>query len=209
MLAVLTLATAGCGAASAGGHPVAGRPGLPAAGSPPTMQLVVPSVRPLDVAGSPPAPASVASGTTPAPVRVRIPAIGVDSMLVSLGLNADGTIQVPPNSSEAGWYQNGPAPGDPGPAVILGHLDSVTGPAVFYRLSSMRAGQQVQVVRADGSVVTFVVQRIATFPVASFPTREVYGATTAPELRLITCGGSFDYVQGRYQANVVVFANAV
>ena len=120
------------------------------------------------------------------------------------GLGPRGEMFADPG--EVGWYTNGPAPGEQGPAVILGHLDSVTGPAVFYRLSSLRPGSAIVVSRDDGSRATFVVQRVASFPVDSFPTAEVYGATTDPELRLITCGGQYSLAQRRYLQNVVVFA---
>ena len=209
LLAALVPALFGCGAASGGGHPAAMRTSAPqATAEPPVMPVVAPSIRPLDLQGAPPAPTTVPGPDAPPPVRIRIPAIGVDSALARLGLNADGTIQVPPDFNEAGWYEDGPVPGQPGPAVILGHLDSYTGPAVFYRLSSLRAGSRVEVARADGSEVTFTVQRVARFPVANFPTDQVYGVTAEPELRLITCAGTFDVVRGRYTTNVVVFAVA-
>lgn len=170
------------------------------------MVQTTPVVRSLDVTGAPPAPATLSGSDAPAPVRLRIPGISVDTALERLGLNADGTIEVPTNPGEAGWYRNGPSPGEQGPAVILGHLDSATGPAVFSRLSSLRAGSQVVVAREDGSSATFRVERVATFPVDRFPSDQVYGATADPELRLITCGGQFSLAQRRYLSNVVVFA---
>jgi sortase (surface protein transpeptidase) len=169
------------------------------------MPVATPVVRPLEIPGAPPPPAAQ-DGAAPAPARLRIPGIGVDTALVKLGLQADGTIEVPPDPAVAGWYGDGPPPGAAGPAVILGHLDSVTGPAVFARLAEVRPGDEVRVARADGSELRFTVRRVATFPVASFPTEEVYGVTAEPALRLITCGGAFDYAQGRYRSNVVVFA---
>jgi hypothetical protein len=208
-LAALGLALAGCGAAGAGGatHVASSWPAAAhATAGPPTMPVVTPAVRPLEIAGAPPAPGAGGGSGAPAPVRLRIPAIGVDSGLARLGLNADGTIQVPPDSGQAGWYAGGPAPGQAGPAVILGHLDSYTGPAVFYRLSGLRPGDGVRVSRDDGSELRFVVQRVATFPVEAFPTDQVYGVTGEPALRLITCAGTFDVAQRRYQSNVVVFA---
>ncbi len=210
LLVAAGLALAGCGAAGGGGggtHVGAGRPAAGhAAAGPVDMPVVTPAVRPLEIAGAPPAPGSVTGSGAAAPVRVRIPAIGVDSGLARLGLNPDGTIQVPPDSGEAGWYANGPAPGQPGPAVILGHLDSYTGPAVFYRLSALKPGDELRIGRDDGSELRFTVVRLATFPVDGFPTSEVYGVTSEPALRLITCSGSFDLAQRRYQSNVVVFA---
>jgi sortase (surface protein transpeptidase) len=125
----------------------------------------------------------------------------------SLGLAGDGTVQVPRDSRDAGWYDLGPTPGDVGPAVVLGHLDWYNGPAVFARLATLRAGDQVFVDRADGSQARFLVDRLATFSVDSFPTEQVYGATPDPTLRLITCGGTFSRSQNRYLSNVVVFAS--
>jgi sortase (surface protein transpeptidase) len=207
VLAALWLALAGCSAAGGGQHPAAARSA--AARPSPTASVMIqttPITRSLDLTGAPPAPETSGGGTAPAPTRLAIPVLKVDTAVVRLGLNSDNTIEVPSDPNQVGWYTNGPSPGEQGPAVILGHLDSVIGPAVFYRLSSLRAGSQVVVSRDDGSAATFVVQRVASFPVDSFPTGEVYGATTDPELRLITCGGQYSLVQRRYLQNVVVFA---
>jgi sortase (surface protein transpeptidase) len=144
---------------------------------------------------------------TPVPVRIEIPRIGVASPLVRLGKAANGTVQVPP-FERAGWYEPGTRPGDPGSAVILGHVDSKTGPAVFYRLRELRRGDEVVVRRADGSTVRFVVQRTEQYPKKRFPTDEVYYPTLSPELRLVTCGGEFDPDWGHYLSNVIVFATA-
>ncbi len=208
LLAALWLAVAGCGAAGGGAHHTAVRPSAvaQARSAVPVMVPATPTVRPLELNGAPPAPPSYAGPGAPAPVRLRIPSIHVDATVTRLGLNSDGTIQVPSDPGQAGWYASGPAPGEEGPAVILGHVDWYTGPAVFYRLSSLRAGSQVEVTRDDGSMLTFSVQRVATFPVDDFPTDQVYGATTDSELRLITCGGAFSVTQRRYLSNVVVFA---
>jgi sortase (surface protein transpeptidase) len=170
------------------------------------MIPTTPIPRSLDLTGAPPAPDIAGDGTAAPPVHLSIPSLKVDTAVVRLGLNSDNTVQVPSDPGQAGWYTNGPAPGEQGPAVILGHLDSVTGPAVFYQLSSLRAGARILVGRQDGSIAMFVVQRVASFPVASFPTDQVYGATTDPELRLITCGGQYSLVQRHYLENVVVFA---
>jgi len=205
-VAALWLAVAGCSAAGTShapaGRPVAVRPSP----TPSVMIQTTPIMRSLDLTGAPPAPEVSGDGTAPAPTRLTIPAIRVDTAVVRLGLNPDNTIEVPSDPGQAGWYRNGPAPGEQGPAVILGHLDSATGPAVFSHLSTLRPGGQVRVSREDGSTATFVVQRVASFPVDAFPTAEVYGATTDPELRLITCGGQYSLVQRRYLQNVVVFA---
>jgi Sortase domain len=207
--AALWLAAAGCGAGggAAGSHGAA-RPSAVARASDaaPVMVQTTPVVRSLDVTGAPPAPATLAGAGAPSPVRLRIPSIAVDTGLERLGLNGDGTIEVPADPREAGWYTNGPSPGEQGPAVVLGHLDSATGPAVFSRLAALRPGGQVVLTREDGSTVTFRVERVATFPVDRFPSDQVYGATPDPELRLITCGGQFSLAQRRYLSNVVVFA---
>jgi sortase (surface protein transpeptidase) len=144
---------------------------------------------------------------TPVPVRIEIPRIGVSSPLVRLGKAADGTVQVPP-FERAGWYEPGTRPGDPGSAVILGHVDNKSGPAVFYRLRELRRGDEVDVKRADGSVVRFVVQRTEQYPKKRFPTDKVYYPTLSPALRLVTCGGEFDRGWGHYLSNVIVFATA-
>jgi sortase family protein len=141
------------------------------------------------------------------PTRVRIPAIGVDAALVRLGLRPDGTMDVPTDFGTTGWYTGGPRPGENGPAVIAGHVDSDTSPAVFYRLQHLRPGDEVDVPRADGTRSTFVVTRVARFDKEAFPTEDVFGPTADPELRLVTCGGDFDFTRLRYRANTVAFAS--
>jgi sortase (surface protein transpeptidase) len=143
---------------------------------------------------------------TPVPVRVEIPKIGVASSLDRLGQAPDRTVQVPRRWEVAGWYAPGTRPGDPGSAVILGHVDSTSGPAVFYRLRELRRGDTVTIGRADGSSVRFVVQRTEQYPKRRFPTDDVYYPTLTPTLRLVTCGGQFDYATGHYRSNVIVFA---
>jgi len=145
---------------------------------------------------------------TPVPVRIEIPSIGVASSLGQLGRAADRTVEVPTRWEEAGWYALGPRPGDPGSAVILGHVDSKSGPAVFFRLRELRRGDQVKVTRADGSSVRFVVQRTAQYDKQRFPTDEVYYPTLTSTLRLVTCGGEFDATAGHYRSNIIVFAAA-
>ena len=143
---------------------------------------------------------------TPAPVRIDIPRIGVTSRLSRLGKATDGTVEVPTDFAVAGWYAQGPRPGDPGSAVILGHVDNRTGPAVFFRVRELTAGDQIRVTRADGSVVRFAVARTEQFLKTRFPTEQVYYPTLTPELRLITCGGTFDDTTGHYRSNIIVFA---
>lgn len=145
--------------------------------------------------------------TAPAPVRVRLPSIGVSSTLQRLGRAGDGTIDVPNDWQQAGWFREGSKPGQAGPAVILGHVDSKAGPAVFFRLRELRPGDEVHVDREDGSVATFVVERTERHAKTRFPTHEVYLPTLEPALRLVTCGGEFDSARGSYEDNVVVFAS--
>jgi sortase (surface protein transpeptidase) len=143
---------------------------------------------------------------TPAPVRIDIPAIRVTSSLDRLGRAPDRTVQVPTRWEVAGWYAAGTRPGDPGSAVILGHVDSRRGPAVFYRLRELRRGDLVEVARADGSTVRFAVERTRQYDKRRFPTDEVYYPTLTPALRLVTCGGEFDATAGHYRSNIIVFA---
>ncbi len=164
---------------------------------------VAPAERPLPVGARP--TVEIASS---APVGVRIPRIGITSSLQALGLNEDSSIQAPTEWQEAGWFAAGVEPGQPGPAVIAGHVDSVDGPAVFYRVDELVPGDEVLVDRADGSTVRFLVTGSDRFPKDEFPTEVVYGPATGPELRLVTCGGPFDRSSGHYRQNVVVFAVA-
>jgi len=143
------------------------------------------------------------------PVRVAIPAIGVNAQVIPLGENPDGTVAVPPLSMPfvTSWFDEGPAPGQRGPAALFGHVDTAyVGPAVFYDLGDLRPGQTVSVTRADGSTAVFRIDRVAMFAKDAFPTAAVYGATPDAELRLVTCGGPFDPVTRSYVDNVVVFA---
>lgn len=143
-----------------------------------------------------------------APLQVEIPAIDVRSSLLELGLAQDGTAEVPSSedADQAGWYRYSPTPGELGPAVIIGHVDSETGPAVFYRLQDLTPGDDIRVEREDGTVAEFTVDNIDTFAKDSFPTEQVYGDIDHSGLRLITCGGTYDGGSGGYQANTVVFA---
>jgi sortase (surface protein transpeptidase) len=151
-----------------------------------------------------------ARARTPSPpVRVEIPSIGVSSRLIRLGLNADGTMEVPRDYGRAGWFTGGAMPGQDGPAVISGHVDSKSGPAVFYRLRELRPGDTIRVRRADGRWLAFEVTGSARYAKAAFPTDAVFGPVTGPVLRLITCGGAFDRSSGHYLDNVVVTARPV
>ncbi|MDT7787657.1 MAG: hypothetical protein QOF58_6076 [Pseudonocardiales bacterium] len=142
----------------------------------------------------------------PEPVTVRIPSIGVETSLESLEVGKDGVLEPPTRSDKAGWYAKGVAPGDAGPAVIAGHVDSRTGPGVFFRLPELQPGAEVLVEREDGSKLTFVVNHTYATQKTAFPTAIVYGPTPLSELRLVTCGGDFDRVAGSYRDNVIVEA---
>lgn len=171
-----------------------------------------------------PSPAAAAAGTVgpaapkepslrrSAPVSVAIPAIGVRSPLLRLGLNPDGTMQVPDlatSADEAAWYKYSVTPGQIGAAVIEGHVDSQVGPAVFFRLGALHPGDHIDVTLADGMTAVFRVTGVREYAKANFPTKMIYGATNYASLRVVTCGGTFDYATGHYLNSVVVFASLV
>jgi hypothetical protein len=171
-----------------------------------------------------PSPAAAAAGTIgPAarrepflrrspPVSVAIPAIGVQSALLRLGLNRDGTLQVPDLSTsadEAAWYKYSVTPGQLGTSVIEGHVDSLVGPAVFYRLGALHPGDHIDVRLADGITAVFRVTGVREYTKSEFPTTMIYGPTNYASLRLVTCGGTFDFSTGHYLSSVVVFASLV
>ena len=158
----------------------------------------------------PAAPVAAAPAARPGiPARIEIPAIGVRAPVIRLGLNRDGSLEVPLRFGDTGWWSGGSRPGEAGPAVIAGHVDSRTGPAVFFRLGTLRRGDRVRVLRRDGTAAIFAVQRLEHHPKDHFPTAEVYGRTRGPSLRLITCGGAFDRSSGHYVDNTIVFADPV
>lgn len=142
------------------------------------------------------------------PKHLRIPAIGVRSELMSLGLLDDGTLEVPPGAFPAGWYTGAPTPGELGPAIIAGHVHWNEDPGVFKDLRDLTPGDKVVVSRGNGSTAVFRVSRVAVFGKATFPTDVVYGDIDHAGLRLITCGGLDDRTN-RYEDNVVVFAALV
>ncbi len=188
----------GCGAALSCAALAAA--GMPAAGtaSPLSLRVLGPPPVPLVYADKP-------VSTSSPPVALTIPAIGVSSTLEGLRLNADGSLQTPRDPNRAGWYADGPAPGDSGAAVVVGHLDSRTGPAVFWRLAGLRPGDQIAVRRADGRTLTFVVDHSAAYPRTNLPTAAVYEAA-GPELHLITCNGTWQPQVGRYDHSLLVVA---
>ncbi|MEV1022801.1 class F sortase [Streptomyces sp. NPDC050264] len=174
----------------------------------------------------PPQPASAAAAdgrmparaTTKAPEplpfspaeRVRVPAIQVDAPVTQVGLDAEGWVDAPPpeNPNLAGWFTGAVSPGEKGTAVVVGHVDNLQGPAVFYGLGSLKKGNHVEILRKDGRTAVFQVYGIQVFEKSSFPGQKVYSSTGAPELRVITCGGGFSRGNG-YTGNVVVFARLV
>jgi sortase (surface protein transpeptidase) len=153
-----------------------------------------------------PSPSAAAEPATTAPERLRVPAIGVDTELETLTQDQSGALQPPGSFDHAGWYAAGTAPGDPGPAVIAGHVDSKSGAAVFYKLRKLRSGDLIRIVRADGSAVRFRVEGLERWPKSEFPTRKVFGRTHVSTLRLVTCSGNFDPSSGHYEDNTIVYA---
>jgi sortase (surface protein transpeptidase) len=143
------------------------------------------------------------------PVSVDIPKLGIRSLLVRLGLDAHGAMEVPSDPGQAGWYDRGPTPGELGPAVIAGHVTWNLQPAVFYRLGDLRSGDRVRVVRQDGVTSVFEVRDVRRFPKVRFPTKAVFGTIDYAGLRLITCGGTYDASRHRYLDNIVVFARLI
>jgi hypothetical protein len=192
-LGLALIAAGAAGLALTRGGPVA---------SPPLAQVPAPD----GPAASVPWPG--AAGQVPEPVRLTIPAIGVRTRLIQLGLTKAGTLQVPASYQVAGWYDRSPRPGSTGSAIIAGHIDSYRGPGVFFRLASLHRGDRAFVRRADGSLVAFRVTAVRLYRKDRFPTAAVYGPAAGPQLRLITCGGTFDPAVRSYESDVVVYAVA-
>jgi sortase (surface protein transpeptidase) len=205
-------AVVGCGLAVilAGTLGLLARSGSPGLRPAPAQAAAAMPAPAMPTMPAPTAPIVAASQSAPRPVAspqsLTIPQIGVSTRLVTLGLTAQGAIQVPATTAVAGWYTHGPLPGAVGPAIILGHIDSYRGPGVFFRLAELRAGDAVYVHRSDGSTVSFRVTGVQSYPKDQFPTQSVYGPTPDAELRLITCGGAFDSATGHYLSNIVVYA---
>jgi len=177
------------------------------------LALVVPWGAPADARAAAPAPRVPAvvledGGThrSPPPAEVRIPAVGIAGPVDPVGLDTAGSLVPPEDTARTGWFAGGPAPGDVGPAVIVGHIDSYRGPGVFFRLAHAAPGEDVLVDQADGATLRFTITRVARYPKQAFPTAEVYGPTADAELRLVTCGGAFDRAARSYVDNVVVYA---
>ncbi|MFG3190367.1 class F sortase [Streptomyces omiyaensis] len=180
-------------------------PGAHGAGAPASRDGAVKRTRPRAA----PKPAALPAPLSRSrPTAVAVPAITVEAPTMDLALDGQGRLGVPPvdDPERVGWYARGPAPGERGTAVMVGHRDTRTGPAVFLDLDSLGPGNTVRVARADGRVAVFTVDKVRTYAKSAFPDKEVYGSTGRPELRLLTCGGSFDQGSG-YDANIVVFAH--
>lgn len=223
VVALATIGLTGCqtvaplsvasGVASGGataGLTGAPEPVEPATGSPTSSPGSSTSQGGADDSGSVvPAPAVTAPPVADAlrPTRVALPSIAVDAPIIDLGIAGDGHVQVPSQPQDAGWLATSPAPGQRGPAVILGHVDSTSGPAVFYPLRRLAVGDPIVVTRRDGSRVRFTVDGVRRFAKADFPTQATYGPVPGPALRLITCDGPYDRSAGGYQDNLVVFAS--
>lgn len=202
---VALLGLAGLGGATSGR--AAGSTASAASAQPtwrPAAAAVKPGIAPIGNADGGDAAPLLTAGP---PTEVRIARIGVDSPLETLGLSPTGELNPPQDFARAGWYAAGTAPGDVGPAVIAGHVDSRTGPAVFFRLRELHPGDLVEVSR-DGHWLSFRVTATKEYPKNQFPDAAVYGPTPDPQLRLITCGGDFDRSRRSYYDNVVVYAVA-
>ena len=191
--AVVGLAFAGLFAAACGAPPAAPAPAAPGTPAPTGSPGSVTEI-PVD-----PAPAE--------PTAMAIPAIGVSSELLHLGLTPDGAAEVPEDFALAGWFREGGRPGGRGPTVLLGHVDSQDGPAVFFRLRDLNPGDVVEVTTGDGQVARYAVERTEQVPKDEFPTFAVFGATAQDVLRLVTCAGEFDRGARSYVDNFVVHAN--
>ncbi len=170
-------------------------------------EALVAAGRPDPVEGVPASGRGPAPGATP--VRLRLPEIGVEAGIGGLGLTPDGQVAVPEDPMAVGWYRGGPRPGDPGPALLVGHVDSRNAPGVFFRLRQLSPGATATVTYDDGSKWSFRVYDRAQYPKEEFPTDLVYGDTAGPELRLVTCGGTFDSSLRSYRDNVILWAELV
>jgi len=199
LAAVLVVVGSGCLVVGLRGsqHPLAG----PVASRAAHPKSSGDAIAPLNVA----LPVAVRS----APVELRIPAIALTVTLSMLGLNPDGTVEVPTDVQQPGWYKFGPSPGQEGSAVILGHVDSNKGPTVFFHLRSLVAGDAVDVTLADGVTARFKVTSVAMYLKTAFPDHAVYASHGFSALQLVTCGGVFDSHTGHYLSNVVVYTSLV
>ncbi|KQO47691.1 MULTISPECIES: class F sortase [unclassified Frigoribacterium] len=203
IVAAVVLALTGCAAPGAVAPTTAPTPGAGADASataaPSATGTAPPAIDGVD--------GVVGEGVVPA--AVSVPAIGLDAPLIDLGIADDGTMEVPVDADDVGWFTGGGKPGGRGPTVIAAHVDSASGPAVFARLDELVVGDRVDVTTVDGGVVSYAVTEVVDVPKAEFPTARVFGAQPTDQLRLITCGGVFDRGSGHYDQNRIVFAEPV
>ncbi|MFJ9506697.1 class F sortase [Streptomyces anulatus] len=151
--------------------------------------------------------ATTSDDRTPAPpVRIRIPAIGIDQPLIGLRVQQDGRLGVPDEPENIGWWSDGPRPGGPGATVVVGHVDSATGPGAFHGLSTLDPGDEVTMVQDDRSTTTFTVKALRQYGKDAFPDNQVYATSGPPALHLITCSGTYDRSRREYRDNLVVYA---
>jgi sortase (surface protein transpeptidase) len=185
------------------GHPATAAPPLP-----PPAASTAPGPAGSTGSASPAASPAMARSV---PLRLDVPRIDVRTPLMKLAKNPDQTVETPPlaRAQEAGWYRLGATPGSRGAAVIIGHVDTANGPAIFYRLGDLRPGDRASVLRADGRTAEFRIDSIERVDKDRFPTGRVYNDPGYPALRLITCGGRFDRRSGHYTDNVIAFGHLV
>ncbi len=180
-----------------------------AAATPATTQPAPPPPPPAPPTTDPPAAPAAPAPPPPdwTPTQVRVGKIEVAAPIDALGVDDQDRLQVPTDPSRVGWWSGGAQPGEDDPAVLVGHLDSTTGPAVFHRLELLAPGDVIEVDRADATTARFMVERIESHPKDEFPTMDVYGPTEASTLRLVTCFGEFDEERFSYKDNLIVYAN--
>lgn len=206
-VALLLLVLVGCGSPAIAPGPAAPVPPAVASAEPAGTLSASRPAAPVP----PPAATVEPSGPLSAsrPAEVIIAALGVDTSVMELGLRRDGTMEVPPDGSSAGWYDRSPTPGETGPAVLAAHVDWKGEQGVFFRLHELDPGDEVRVLRHDGVTAVFAVRTVEQYPKDTFPSTRVYGDVDGPELRLITCGGEFDGAARSYRDNIVVYAELV
>ncbi|RAG82849.1 class F sortase [Streptacidiphilus pinicola] len=169
------------------------------------------AVLPARAAGAPAPAAGIGPAPLPrsTPLTLAIPSVQLNAPLLGLGMDGKGAAELPPFSlpRTAGWLRDSASPGEAGTAVVVGHVDTTTGPAVFWNLAAVRTGAEVDVARLDGRTAVFTVDRVREYPKAAFPTAQVYGPSPGAQLRVVTCGGAFDRARREYTGNVVLFAH--
>ncbi|PPG50531.1 class F sortase [Rathayibacter sp. AY2B3] len=192
----------GCAAADGSGGAA-----TPASAPAPPVLASAPPVASSPVTAPDPAAAAPARTVGVEPARLSVPAMGLDEPLIALGIQSDGAMEVPADYDDVGWFSGGGRPGGSGRTVIAAHVDSRSGPAVFFRLGELAPGDEIAVSGVDGSDHRYRVTAVESHAKAAFPTARVFGATLEEELILVTCGGEYDAAIGRYRDNLVVFAS--